>query len=1016
MDRDVLRRPLYFVAFLGLLLFYLTAHDYLLSPKEGADAGQCREVSMFPSFARIRSFDQSHTKFASKFSLYLYREQGKDPIPENENEGFRTLDGIPALFIPGNAGSYRQMRSIAAEISNLYYDDNIHVVSNPNARNFDFFGADFNEDFTAFHGRTMLDQAEYLNEAIRFILLLYQNTPNPPTSILILAHSMGGIVARILPALENYVPGSINTIVTLSSPHSAAPLTFDGDILKIYLAIDMFWYDAFNDDPNSLGLARLRLHNVSLVSITGGLLDSVLPADYTTLGFLVPPSNGFSVYATGIPDVWTPMDHLAIVWCRQFRRQILRMLLELTDVNSPHRTYPLEQRMAIMRRHLLSGFEGYSKQDRFPPSENETHLTLKFDSKQSSRGALPHFIWKSTESNFLVTSNPLLNASTVSIISDTKLSLLPLAANSIKILLCRKLGESSRTIDLTNLATKEIIELNCVDLAEKTNLIPRSARDVESIMDSSFDGHKSPFHALRLNPGDFQGYDELVIIDRRSMAKRKRGFIVVDLGLLKDTQHTLAKDMFTLITRGADISLLSSGPLAINLHISGAWSSILAYCLKIKGLQQLQVGLFEPFVRQWKEEPYETKWHINLNSRNDLLISMHGIAPYTPFNQKPETRGLNLELWKDPQLDMNESEIETIDVVLKVDWGNSLKLLVMRYRLATISQCLAVTILATMFQFALYFSSGTFPDYIFGLLRVTQRNVMIPILITLSLLTPFTKLRIVQTVLNVIDPVVLQDPNELNLSLHEDFTLNSFFLGLQELVLSGVSWIFFFMAVGLNFLLYHVIQFFGLVAVSAASVISGIVLNTAGGTQEKKLSSLRRKFITTALVVLAVLFYLPYQFAYMVSFVIQTITTIKTMAQNRPRSTRNYHISFLMMMLWVLPINVPVLIVFVHNLNIQWSTPFSSHHNFMAVAPIAALCEMHSFFPELMPLGGDKLRIGKKVYLKVTFAILGYTVFYCTMYGARHTYWLHHLFNLWCSWLLTGFIDQIYHPIAQKSN
>lgn len=1013
MDRDVLRRPLYLVAFLGLLLVYLTAFNYLSSPNEGADAGQCREVSMYPSFARIRSFDESHTKFASKFSLYLYREQGKDPIPDNENEGFQALDGIPALFIPGNAGSYRQMRSIAAEISNLYFDETINVVSNPNARNFDFFGADFNEDYTAFHGKTMLDQAEYLNEAIRFILLLYLSSQSPPTSVLILAHSMGGIVARVLPTLGNYVPGSINTIVTLSSPHSAAPLTFDGDILKIYLAIDRFWYDAFSNDPNSLGLAHLRLHNVSLVSITGGQLDSILPADYTTLGFLVPPSNGFSVYSTGIPNVWTPMDHLAIVWCRQFRRQILKMLLELADVTSPHRTYPLEQRMAIMRRHLLSGFESYSKKDRLPPNKNDVHFNLRFDKKDFSSGALPRFTWKSTESKHLVTSIPFLDTSTLLIISDTELNL-P-SANGVKILVCRKPDEGVgyQILDLTNKGT-DIIELACADLAEQINSIPRSAKDVGSIKDSSFDGHNSPFHALRLNPEDFLGYDELVIIDTRSKARKKSGFVVVDLAHLQDTQHNLAKNMLTLITRGADISLLPSSPLAINLHISGAWSSILAYRLQIKGLQHLQDGLFEPFIRQWKEEPYETKWHIKLNSRNDILISMHGIAPYTPFNQKPDTRGLNLELWKDPQSDMLKNDIETIDLVLKVDWTNSLKLLVMRYRLAAISQCLAVTFLATLFQLSQYFSSGTFPDYIYGLLRVTQRNVMIPILITLLLLTPLTKLRVVQTCLNIIDPVVLQDPNELNLSLHEDFTLNSFFLGLQELELSAVSWILFVMAVGLNFLLYYVLRVVCIFAVSAASAFQSVAKKTIVGNQKKALSSLRRKFVTTGLIACAVLFYLPYQFAYMVSFVIQAITTIKAFAQ-RSRSIWNYHVSFLMMMLWVLPINVPVLIVFVHNLNIQWSTPFSSHHNFMAVAPIVALCEVHSILPELMPFGGETQRITKKVFAKVTFAILGYTVFYCTMYGARHTYWLHHLFNLWCSWLLIDYFEQVYEPKPEKS-
>lgn len=1028
MDRDVLRRPLSFIVGLGLLLLYLTGHGYLLTPKEGADANGCRLVSMYPSFARIRSFDESHTRFASKFSLYLYREQGKDPIPRNENEGFEALDGIPALFIPGNAGSYRQMRSIAAEVSNLYFDENINVVSNSNARNFDFFGADFNEDYTAFHGRTMLDQAEFLNEAIRFILLLYLSHANPPTSVLILAHSMGGIVARVLPTLPNYVPGSINTIVTLSSPHSAAPLTFDGDISKIYLAIDRFWYDGFHPGPDSSGIAHLRLHNMSLVSITGGQLDSVLPADYTTLGFLVPPSNGFAVHTTGIPNVWTPMDHLAIVWCRQLRRQVSLMLLEVADVTSPHRTYPLEKRMEIMRRHLLSGFEDYAKKDRLPPGiEGNTagsNLNLRFDTRDVIKA---DYLWRSTNTSKLVTSLPLLSQSTVLILSDMKLTRLVSARpGGISVLLCRSAVEDMSTIDLTRKSTIEYMELNCADLTGETNAIPRSAANVESLSDSSFDGEHAPFQALRLSPRDFQGYDRVVIVDKRRNLEKKRGFVIVERSAEKDVQQTLGKNMFSLVTRGADISLLPSNPLAINLHVPGAWSSILVYKLQLHGLEKLQGGLFEPFIRQWKDEPYETKWHIKLDTRSSVPVSLHGIAPYTPFIDKPETRGLNLELWKDPELDFKKNDIEAIDITLKVDWVSSLKLLVMRYRLSVVSQCLFVTILTTIIQLIQYFNTGNYPDYVQALLKLTQRNLFLPIVLVLILLTPLTKLRFVQTMLDMIDPVVLHDRNELNLSLHEEFTLNSFYLGLQELVLSGLGCIFYFMAIGINFALYHVLTLSGRLIGSAVVIFQSFkspasTKNTSGTQKSENYlpTAMKRKIITTGLIMCAVLFYLPYQFAYMVSVAIQAITTIKVMISKSSKSISNYHLSFLMMMLWVLPINVPVLIVFVHNLNINWTTPFSSHHNFMAVAPIVALSEVHSFFPDLMPFSlassGATPQVGKYLHSRVSLAVLGYTAFYCMLYGARHTFWLHHLFNIWCSWLLIAYLEQIYKGKDEKS-
>jgi len=118
------------------------------------------------------------------------------------------VKGVPVLFIPGNAGSYKQVRPIAAEGATYFHDVLRHdpAAINAGARNLDFFTVDFNEDITAFHGQTMLDQAEYLNEAIAYILSLYHDPRRSerdpdlpdPTSVIILGHSMGGIVARTM--------------------------------------------------------------------------------------------------------------------------------------------------------------------------------------------------------------------------------------------------------------------------------------------------------------------------------------------------------------------------------------------------------------------------------------------------------------------------------------------------------------------------------------------------------------------------------------------------------------------------------------------------------------------------------------------------------------------------------------------------------------------------------------------------------------------------------------------------
>ena len=159
-----------------------------------------------------------------------------------------------------------------------------------------------------------------------------------------------------------------------------------------------------------------------------------------------------------------------------------------------------------------------------------------------------------------------------------------------------------------------------------------------------------------------------------------------------------------------------------------------------------------------------------------------------------------------------------------------------------------------------------------------------------------------------------------------------------------------------------------------------------------------RRIIGVLFVLLVIPIYMPYQFAYVVSCIIQLIQVIKILVADKTnKSILNYHLSLLMLMLWVLPINVPILVVFVHNMTINWTTPFSSHHNFLAILPVILLMERYSNSRTLPKMSQTKY--------KVTQAFLAYYVFYCLVYGIRHTYWIHHLFNLLCCWLLVLHYD-----------
>ncbi|KAK1237843.1 hypothetical protein MKX07_003679 [Trichoderma sp. CBMAI-0711] len=424
----------------------------------------CRMSYMRPSYIHFSEFDTEHTRFASKYSLYLYREQGIDggQLTLHGNK----LRGIPVLFIPGNAGSYKQVRPIAAETANYFHDYLQHDRSQLESgiRSLDFFTVDFNEDITAFHGQTLLDQAEYLNEAVRYILSLYTEPQRvsrdshlpDPTSVLILGHSMGGVVARAMLVQPNYQENSINTIITMSAPHARPPVTFDSRIVQIYDEINDYWRRAYTQKWAS----NNPLWHVTLVSIAGGNLDTVVPSDYASIESLVPETHGFTVFTSGIPTVWTSMDHQAILWCDQFRRVLAQTLYDIVDVHRASQTKPRAQRMRVFKRRLLTGLEPIAEKTL---SLSEPTILLTLDDSSSTvvptgvRLVLSQLGSEAAPRAYLLPVPPhgSLEPKRFTLLTDAQLNT-PVDGNQLQVLLCSVASVSpilSSTIDLSRNGT-----------------------------------------------------------------------------------------------------------------------------------------------------------------------------------------------------------------------------------------------------------------------------------------------------------------------------------------------------------------------------------------------------------------------------------------------------------------------------------------------------------------------------------------------------------------------------------
>jgi hypothetical protein len=90
-----------------------------------------------------------------------------------------------------------------------------------------------------------------------------------PSHIVLVGHSMGGLVARKSRAMLVHSPTtrttttSSNLIITLATPHDRLPYGFDESIHEFYNSLD----NSHDDDEGT----------TTLVSISGGLRDEMIP-------------------------------------------------------------------------------------------------------------------------------------------------------------------------------------------------------------------------------------------------------------------------------------------------------------------------------------------------------------------------------------------------------------------------------------------------------------------------------------------------------------------------------------------------------------------------------------------------------------------------------------------------------------------------------------------------------------------------------------------------------------------
>ncbi|KAM7278469.1 hypothetical protein ACFE04_005603 [Oxalis oulophora] len=345
----------------------------------------CTMTYMYPTYIPISTPERDSS---AKYGLYLYHEGWEDI---DFDDHIKHLTGIPVLFIPGNGGSYKQVRSLAVEserayqagpLKHTYYQQSLLTPEEGGAkmdlgsfqfprhyvRQMDWFAVDLEEELSAMDARILEQQTEYVVYAIHRILDQYKEsqdarekegvpTPSPrslPKSVILVGHSMGGFVARAAVTHPRLRKSAVETLLTLSSPHQSPPLPLQPSLGRYFSRVNQEWRKGYEIQTTHTGhyVSDPLLSHVIAISISGGHNDYQVRSKLESLEGIVPYSHGFMMSSTRMKNVWLSMEHQSILWCNQLVVQVARTILSLIEPGTGQPVSDPQKRLAIFARMM----------------------------------------------------------------------------------------------------------------------------------------------------------------------------------------------------------------------------------------------------------------------------------------------------------------------------------------------------------------------------------------------------------------------------------------------------------------------------------------------------------------------------------------------------------------------------------------------------------------------------------------------------------------------------------------
>ncbi|XP_050692366.1 GPI inositol-deacylase-like isoform X2 [Eriocheir sinensis] len=326
----------------GLLATLLTLgtyeHLYNLEPN------RCEMTYMYqrPHFIPI----ELPAEVAQRFPLYGLYVYGEGDSVENLEK--KIYSGVPVLFVPGNGGSHKQVRSLASVAYRKSFEDGINF-------HFNFFTVDLNEELAALYGPVLEQQTEFVAIVVKHILGLYaeqKGGSKKPESVILVGHSMGGMVARAVYTTKLVTSAMAPLIITQATPHTRPVLVLDPHIEHFYEKVNVFW----------IMERQFDLKDVVLVTVGGGRNDIQVPTSHTNT-----PLADLATTTADIPSCWLTADHQAVVWCWQLVMATMRALFDCVDPATLQLTTNRTQMIDVFDFHLSKRITGKRYKQAFYP-------------------------------------------------------------------------------------------------------------------------------------------------------------------------------------------------------------------------------------------------------------------------------------------------------------------------------------------------------------------------------------------------------------------------------------------------------------------------------------------------------------------------------------------------------------------------------------------------------------------------------------------------------------------------